>query len=56
MALSQSAAIAAGLAIDKNVREQYVQYDVFLKNLAAAKQIVKQETGKKPPAPQRAKN
>ena len=52
----KAAAIAAGLAIDKNVRVQDVAYDALLENLATAKQIVKPETGKKPPAPKGANN
>ncbi|MEI7945543.1 MAG: FAD-dependent oxidoreductase [bacterium] len=44
MALSQSAAIAAGLAIDKNVSVQEVPYPALLEKLEAAKQIVRLET------------
>ncbi len=40
MALSQSAAIAAGLAIDKNVRVQDVAYPALRDKLEAARQIV----------------
>jgi hypothetical protein len=41
MALSQSAAIAAGLAIDGNVSVQDVSYPALLEKLEAAKQIVR---------------
>jgi hypothetical protein len=41
MALSQSAAIAAGLAIDSNVSVQDVSYPALVKKLEAAKQIVR---------------
>jgi hypothetical protein len=40
MALSQSAAIAAGLAIDSSVSVQDVSYPALVKKLEAAKQIV----------------
>ena len=40
MALSQSAAIAAGLAIDRNVSVQEVAYPALRERLLAAKQIV----------------
>jgi len=40
MALSQSAAVAAGLAIDKNVSVQDVAYPALHEKLLAAKQIV----------------
>jgi hypothetical protein len=41
MALSQSAAIAAGLAIDKNISVQEVSYSDLLPKLQAARQIVR---------------
>lgn len=41
MALSQSAAIAASLAIEKNVSVQKVEYADLLKKLEASKQIVR---------------
>jgi hypothetical protein len=47
MALSQSAAIAAGLAIDKNVSVQEVPYPALLERLEAAKQIVLPEALKR---------
>ncbi len=40
MALSQSAAIAAGLALDKGTSVQNVQYDALRAKLDAAKQVV----------------
>jgi hypothetical protein len=40
MALSQSAAIAASVAIEKNVSVQKVDYAVLKEKLGAAKQIV----------------
>ena len=40
MALSQSAAIAAGLAIDSSVSVQDVPYPALREKLEAAKQIV----------------
>ena len=43
MALSQSAAIAAGLALDKNIRVQDVAYEPLRERLEAAKQIVRPE-------------
>jgi hypothetical protein len=48
MALSQSAAIAAGLAIDMNVSVQDVPYPALLEKLEAAKQIVRPEPRKEP--------
>ncbi|MCA9010953.1 MAG: sulfatase-like hydrolase/transferase, partial [Planctomycetaceae bacterium] len=50
MALSQSAAIAAGMAIDKDVNAQEVPYPELLKKLEAAKQIVRPDTWKRTPA------
>jgi FAD dependent oxidoreductase len=50
MALSQSAAIAAGLAIDDEVAVQDVPYNKLLERLDAAKQIVRPESWKRPPA------
>jgi len=49
MALSQSAAIAAGLAIDRNVSVQDVPYPALLERLEAAKQIVRPEAWKRAP-------
>jgi hypothetical protein len=40
MALSQSAAVAAGLAIDKNVSVQAVAYPALRQRLEAAKQVL----------------
>ncbi len=51
MALSQSAAIAAGVAIDKKIRVQDVPYQVLAEKLQAAKQIVRVPAQKKPAAP-----
>lgn len=48
MALSQSAAIAAGMAIDRNQSVQEVPYDALREKLEAAKQIVRPESWKKP--------
>ncbi len=50
MALSQSAAIAAGLAIDKSVSVQDLPYEALREKLEAAKQIVRPESWKRPPA------
>jgi hypothetical protein len=50
MALSQSAAIAAGMAIDQNLRVQDVHYDALLAKLEAAKQIVRPESWVRPPS------
>ncbi len=50
MALSQSAAIAAGLAIDKNVSVQEVPYPELLEKLEIAKQIVRPEVWKRAPS------
>ncbi len=47
MALSQSAAIAAGMAIDKNVSVQDVPYEALREKLEAAKQIVRPEAFKR---------
>ncbi len=54
MALSQSAAIAAGMAIDKNVIVQDVPYEALREKLDAAKQIVRPESWKRPPAKKKA--
>ena len=43
MALAQSAAIAAGLAIDRNVTVQDVGYPALREKLEAAKQILRPE-------------
>jgi len=51
MALSQSAAIAAGLALDSSVSVQDVPYPALLEKLEAAKQIVRPEAWKRAPAP-----
>jgi hypothetical protein len=51
MALSQSAAIAAGLAIDSGVSVQDVPYPALLERLEAAKQIVRAEAWKRSIAP-----
>ena len=48
MALSQSAAIAAGMAIDSNLTVQDVPYPALRGKLEAAKQIVRPETWKRP--------
>lgn len=53
MALSQSAAIAAGLALDSGVSAQEVSYPALRERLEAAKQIVRPETGKVPTAPKK---
>ncbi|OYV04442.1 MAG: hypothetical protein CFE26_16875, partial [Verrucomicrobiales bacterium VVV1] len=50
MALSQSAAISAGLALEKNVSVQDVPYPVLLEKLEAAKQIARPEAWKRAPA------
>jgi arylsulfatase A-like enzyme len=50
MALSQSAAIAAGLAIDSNSSVQDVPYPSLREKLEAAKQIVRPEAWKRTPA------
>lgn len=50
MALSQSAAIAAGMALDKKVSVQDVPYAELLPKLEAAKQIVRPESWKREPA------
>jgi hypothetical protein len=47
MAMSQSAAIAAGLAIDNKVSVQDVPYPSLLEKLEAAKQIARPESWKK---------
>ena len=46
MALSQSAAIAAGLAIDRGVSVQDLPYPALLEKLEAAKQMVRPELWK----------
>jgi hypothetical protein len=51
MALSQSAAIAAGIALDQNLAIQDVPYDLLRAKLEAAKQVVSTPT--RPPAPSR---
>jgi hypothetical protein len=51
MSLSQSAAIAAGVAMDAGVSVQDVPYPVLLRKLEAAKQIARPESWK--PAPRR---
>ncbi len=51
MALSQSAAIASGLAIDSRVSVQDVSYAALLERLEAAKQIVRPEAITNTPAP-----
>ncbi len=58
MALSQSAAVAAGLAIDKNVTVQDVAYPELHQKLLAAKQIVdvSQAPPEKPKAKAKKKN
>ncbi len=50
MTLAQSAAIAAGLAIDKNLSVQAVPYPALLEKLQAAKQIVRAEPKPRPAA------
>ncbi len=50
MALSQSAAIAAGLAIDSKLSVQDVPYPALLTKLEAAKQIARPESWKRPPS------
>ncbi len=50
MALSQSAAIAAGMAIDTKVSVQDVPYEALREKLEAAKQIVRPESWKREPA------
>jgi hypothetical protein len=49
MALSQSAALAAGVALDKNVSVQDVPYPVLLEKLEEAKQIVNPAAWKRSP-------
>jgi hypothetical protein len=49
MSLSQSAAIAAGLAIDNNTSVQDVPYPALLEKLEAAKQVARPEAWKRPP-------
>lgn len=51
MALSQSSAIAAGMALDKKVSVQDVPYEELLVKLEAAKQIARPEVWKRAPAP-----
>ena len=50
MALGQSAAIAAGVALDNKVSVQDVPYPALLVKLEAAKQIVRPEAWKRAPA------
>ena len=50
MALSQSAAIAAGVAIDQKLSVQDVPYEALRTKLEAAKQIVRPESWKRPPS------
>jgi FAD dependent oxidoreductase len=50
MALSQSAAIAAGMAIDANLSVQDLPYPALLTKLEAAKQIARPESWKRPPS------
>jgi hypothetical protein len=50
MALSQSAAIAAGVAIDQNLSVQEVPYPALREKLEANKQIVNPEAWKRTPA------
>jgi FAD dependent oxidoreductase len=55
MALSQSAAIAAGMAIDANLSVQDLPYPALLTKLEAAKQIARPETWRRvPPAKKKA--
>jgi hypothetical protein len=54
MALSQSAAIAAGLALDKNLSVQDVAYEPLREKLEAAKQIVHPEALKDADNPNKA--
>jgi hypothetical protein len=51
MALAQSAAIAAGMAIDKNVRVQDVAYPALRERLEAAQQILRPEADKESGSP-----
>lgn len=51
MALSQSAAIAAGLAIDQKVSVQDLPYPALREKLIAAKQVVRPGASKQPAAP-----
>ncbi len=51
MALSQSAAIAAGMAIDSKLSVQDLPYPALRDKLEAAKQIVRPEAWKREPAP-----
>ena len=53
MALSQSAAIAACMAIDKHISVQDMPYTELREELEAAKQIVRPEAWKKSPAPKK---
>lgn len=50
MALSQSSAIAAGMAIDQKVSVQDVPYTPLREKLEAAKQIVRPESWQRPPS------
>jgi predicted esterase len=54
MALSQSAAIAAGIAIDKNSSVQDVPYEALREKLEAAKQIVRPDSVKRTPSTKKA--
>ncbi len=54
MALSQSSAIAAGLALDKKISVQDVPYEELLVKLEAAKQIARPEAWKRQPAAKKA--
>ena len=51
MALAQSAAIAAGMAIDKNVILQGLAYPALREKLEAAKQILRPEAYKESGSP-----
>lgn len=55
MTLSQSAAIAAGLAIDQSVSVQDVPYQELREKLEAAQQIVRPEVWKRAPAQKKPK-
>ncbi len=51
MALAQSSAIAAGMAIDKNVSVQDVPYPALREKLEGARQILRPEAGKESGSP-----
>jgi len=53
MALSQSSAIAAGMALDKNVSVQNVPYAALREKLEAAQQVVRPEAYKAPTTPKK---